>query len=251
MVPFVSFTYLEQAREISSRNLSFLNSSATFSASEPRDVTNDNMASSTPGAEESRRRRKRLRYEDDWKQKKRKLQKDKGESYRTYKGEERAEKQLVDLTCKCAYRCREKVNEVERERLFKDFYKLESTDVQNKYLYGLIRRKDVRRRTRAAKPRSHTISYHVRLRDGSHVQVCKVSFCAVHAIGKRRIENLVDKLTTGVLVASDQPLISRVSTKIGLMLFLKKLNRKSESISTHSLAERATTRVLTTGKGNI
>ena len=102
------------------------------------------MASSTPGAEESRRGRKRLRYEDDWKRKKRKLQKDKGESYRTYKGEERAEKQLVDLTCKCAYRCREKVNEVERERLFKDFYKLGSTDVQNKYLYGLIRRKDVR-----------------------------------------------------------------------------------------------------------
>ena len=82
------------------------------------------MASSTPGAEESRRRRKRLRYEDDWKQKKRKLQKDKGESYRTYKGEERAEKQLVDL--KCVFRCREKVNEVERERLFKDFYKLRS-----------------------------------------------------------------------------------------------------------------------------
>ena len=98
LVPFVSFTCLEQAREISSRNLSFLNSSATFSA---RDVTDENMASSTPGAEESRCGRKRLRYEDDWKRKKRKLQKDKGESYRTYKGEERAEKQLVDLTCVC------------------------------------------------------------------------------------------------------------------------------------------------------
>ena len=163
------------------------------------------MASRTPGAEESRRGKKRLRYEDEWKRKKRKLKKDKGESYTTYKGQEQAEKQLVDLTCKCSYRCREKVNEVERERLFKDFYKLGSADVQNKYLYGLIRRKDIRRRTRAAtKPRSHTISYHVRLRDGSHVQVCKASFCALHAIGKRRIENLVDKLTTGIFVASDQ-----------------------------------------------
>ena len=92
LVPFVSFTCLEQARKISSRNLSFLNSSASFSAREPRDVTDDNMASTTPGAEESRRGRKRLRYEDDWKRKKRKLQKDKGESYRTYKGKERAEK---------------------------------------------------------------------------------------------------------------------------------------------------------------
>ena len=106
---------------------------------EPCDVTDDNMANSTPGAEESRHGRKRLRYEDDWKRRKRKLQKDKGESYRTYKGEERAEKQLVDLTCKCAYRCREKVNKVERETL-QGFLKLGSTDIQNKYLYGLIRR---------------------------------------------------------------------------------------------------------------
>ena len=163
------------------------------------------MASSTPGAEESRRGRKRLRYEEEWTRKKRKLQKDKGESYTTYKGERQAAKQLVSLTCQCAYHCRERVSEPERERIFKDFYKLGSNDAQNKYLYGLIRKKSVRRRTQAAaRPRSHTISYHVRLRDGSHVQVCKKAFCDLHAIGKRRVENLVDKLTAGVLVASDQ-----------------------------------------------
>ena len=163
------------------------------------------MASTTPGAEESRRGRKRLRYQVEWKRKKRKLQKDKGETYTTYKGERRAAKQLVSLTCHCAYHCRERVTEVERERIFKAFYQLGSNDAQNKYLYGLIRKKIVKRRTRgAARPRSHTLSYHVRLRDGSHVQVCKHAFCDLHAIGKRRVENLVAKLTAGVLVATDQ-----------------------------------------------
>ena len=38
------------------------------------------------GAKESRRGRKRLRYEEQWVKKKRKLAKDKGASYATYKG---------------------------------------------------------------------------------------------------------------------------------------------------------------------
>ena len=122
------------------------------------------MATSTPGAEESRRGRKRLRFEEDWLRKKRKLQKDKGESYASYKGEQKASKELVSVTCKCLSRCREKVNETERKRLFKEFYKIGSHDSQNKYLYGLIRKESVKRRTRAAsKPRSHTFTYHVRL----------------------------------------------------------------------------------------
>ena len=46
-------------------------------------------STTTPGAGESRRGKKRLRYEEDWTRKKRKLQKDRGESYSTYKGERR------------------------------------------------------------------------------------------------------------------------------------------------------------------
>ena len=163
------------------------------------------MASaSTPAAEESRRGRKRLRYQEEWKRKKRKLQKDKGDSYTTYKGERKPAKNRPDLACRCPFRCSEKVREVERERIFTDFYTLGSHDAQNKYLFGLIRKEDVKRRTRgASKPRSHSLFYHVRLCDGSHVQVCKKSFCDLHAVGKR-IDKLIEKLTAGVLVASDR-----------------------------------------------
>ena len=104
-------------------------------------------SSTTLGTEESRRGRKQLRRVDEWTRKKRKCQKDKGEVYTTYKGEQKAAKTLTTLTCRCAWRCCETVSVEEQERLFKNFYALGSHDVQNKYLYGLISKK-IRRRTR-------------------------------------------------------------------------------------------------------
>ena len=41
--------------------------------------------------------RKHLRYEDQWKRKKRKLMKDSGKEYETYKGEIRATKTLPNI----------------------------------------------------------------------------------------------------------------------------------------------------------
>ena len=73
----------------------------------------------TPSSSESRRGKRRLRYEEEWTKKKRKHNKDAGKAYITYKGEQRSEKQPTPtLTCKCAYLCREKVNDEERERNF-------------------------------------------------------------------------------------------------------------------------------------
>lgn len=156
---------------------------------------------STP--EVGKRGRKRLRVESEWKKKKRKLLKDSGEVYATYTGAQKPAKEMLSLSCKCKYRCRELADE-ERERLFTDFYKLGNHDSQNKYLFGLLRREPIKRKRQGAlSRRSHTISYHVRLKDGSQVQVCKQSFCDLHAIGKRRVEKLTEKLVAGVLVPGD------------------------------------------------
>ena len=163
----------------------------------------------TPGAGESRRGKKRLRYEEDWTRKKRKLQKDRGESYSTYKGERRPVKTQVSLTCRCTYHCRNKVSEVEQKRIFEEFYKLGSCGAQNQYLLGLIRREKVQRKKlreagrACTRARSHSFAYHVRLQDGNQVQVCKKTLCDLHAIGKRRLEKLASKMTAGALVASD------------------------------------------------
>ena len=141
----------------------------------------DASSSGTPGAQESRRGKKRLRYEEEW-VKKRKLQKDVGVAYTTYKGEQReAKRPAVSLTCQCTYHCRVKISDSERERIFMEFYKLGNYETQNQYLYGLILSENVRRRTKPrgrsesshVKPRSHTFFDHVRLVDGMQVQVCK------------------------------------------------------------------------------
>ena len=161
---------------------------------------------SLPRDNERKGGRKRLRFEEEWTRKKRKIQKDSGEAYTSYKGDHRAEKELVTIECKCVHKCRSKVDDAERERLFSEFYKLKSHESQNKYLYGLMSKQPVKRKrgNRSSKSRSHTIAYRVRLRDGSHVQVCKKTFCDLHAVSKRRVEILLKKLRAGLLLATDE-----------------------------------------------
>ena len=144
-----------------------------------------------------------MKQEQKWKRKARKLNKDEGRAYTTYRGEEKAAKRIaVNLSCRCTNHCSEKVSA--SERIFKEFYNLKSHDAQNKYLLGLIRRQAVKRPAcGTTRPRSHTVTYHVRTVEGREVQVCKKSFCDLHVIGKRRVEGLVEKLAAGVLIACD------------------------------------------------
>jgi hypothetical protein len=88
--------------------------------------------------------RKRLRYEHLWIKKKRKLRKDSGAAYDTYKGEARPAKQPVAITCRCRHNCAKKIRPADRKHVFQEFYKLKSHDEQNKYLYGLIRKVNVK-----------------------------------------------------------------------------------------------------------
>ena len=81
---------------------------------------------------------------------------------------------------------------------------MKSHDEQNKYLFGLIEKKDVRRR-RTEKPfKMNTFVYNVRLENGNRVRVCKKTFCDLHAIGKRRVETLAAKIVGGVVFSGDE-----------------------------------------------
>ena len=101
------------------------------------------------------------------------------------------------------------MSEAERKRIFDDFYKLANHDSQNKYLYGLVKRlvpKQRRPRSGTANktPRRNSFKYHVRLSSGDHVKVCKLAFCQIHSIGKRRVENVCEKIAAGVLFSGDE-----------------------------------------------
>ena len=109
------------------------------------------------GMSTRRKGRKRLRFESEWGRKKRKIQKDSGEAYTTYKGDPKPAKQLVAITCRCHLRCSQKLSLSERKHIFDEFYKLKDNDAQNKYLFGLIHKQAVKRkRAKASSIRSVT-----------------------------------------------------------------------------------------------
>ena len=64
------------------------------------------------------------------------------------------------------------VSTKEQERIFNEFYALGSHDTQNKYLYGLIHKQEVKwqaTRPLTQKYHRHTFTYHIRLQDGAQV----------------------------------------------------------------------------------
>ena len=74
------------------------------------------------------------------------------------------------------------------------------------YLFGLIGRnspKQRRHRLSSGKPRCNTFCYFVRLNNGYQVKVCKEGFCQIHAIGKRRVEVLCEKIASGIFFSGD------------------------------------------------
>ena len=154
------------------------------------------------GTSTRRKGRKRLRFKSEWVRKKRKIQKDSGEAYTTYKGDPKPAKELVAITCRCHLHCYQKLNLSECKHIFDEFYKLKDNDAQNKYLFGLIHKQAVKRKkAKTSTKRSVTYRYYLRCSDGTDVEVCKKTFCDIHAVGKRRIEKLCEKV--GTLTVSD------------------------------------------------
>lgn len=95
------------------------------------------------------------------KRKKRKLHKDNRNSYTTFKGVHKASNELVSIACRCSNKGRENISDEEWERILTGFYGLGSHDQQNKYLFVLIQKVDVKRRceTVGHAGRRHTFTY--------------------------------------------------------------------------------------------
>jgi len=142
--------------------------------------------------------------EQNWKKKKIKIGKDRGDAYFTYRGEAKVPKKIQPITCFCVFNCRRKVTETDRKRIFESFYALGSHDEQNKYLYGLIEKKEIRRRRTQKSFKRHSFVYNVRLNNGNRVEVCKKTFCDLHAVGKRRVEIIAAKILSGIILSGDE-----------------------------------------------
>ena len=135
--------------------------------------------------------RKRLRKTEQWKRNKRKCLRNRGKEYVNSKGVI-VPPRMCGKDCKCSLRCFEKVPQVDRARILKEFNNLASFDIQNAYLHGLIHGIEPKRRytTKGVNSkRKKTFVYYVRLH-GKEMRVCQAAFCSIHGISVKRIRNI-------------------------------------------------------------
>lgn len=106
--------------------------------------------------------------------------------------------------CNCRLQCFDNVPEDTRRRISKEFNLMESVDLQNAYLCGLIsvlpiQRRRPRKDESEARFNNATYKYRVRGQIGDGVKevvVCRKAFMAMHGISKSKIQYLVHSLRT-------------------------------------------------------
>ncbi|KAK7874457.1 hypothetical protein R5R35_001547 [Gryllus longicercus] len=146
--------------------------------------------------------KRKIKNQAEWKREKRKRSIIAGESHYSVKGEFVSRKE-IGSDCKCKLKCYEKVDCRLRQMLFEGFYSLKSYDEQNAYLFGLIRKHDVKRKKNInSDRRTCTYKYYVR-NQGKEIQVCKMAFAHIHAISFRKIRTLSEKLDQNILYPRD------------------------------------------------
>lgn len=139
-------------------NLTLFNSSSSeFSEDEAEDLAG---ISNEPGPSQRTPQpgKKRLQRKVLWKKNIRKLKRAEGKSYVNTAGSVVAQKTLGE-NCNCPRKCFDKIGEG-CQVIFTEFYKLSSKNLQDSYLYGLMKRRAVeRKRPRTGDRQSKVSSY--------------------------------------------------------------------------------------------
>lgn len=158
---------------------------------------------------------------EKWKRNIQKKARTAGTSYVDGKGRVVPERKLGD-DCNCRSKCFTKVGNP--ENIMKTFYSMESKDIQDTYLQGLIEcaaptrkkkcfsnslpvdqsstsedeqsKEHTTEASKKSKPKNHTFKFFVK-EDFQKIQVCKKAFVAMHGISAKRVQRLSFLLTQG------------------------------------------------------
>ena len=162
----------------------------------PRSTPNCNNENPESNNEyQAQRGRKRQRTPQTWASNERKRMSTAGKAYVNVLGKNIPAKK-VGIACSCKMDCFRNLGQDEINRIFTEFYKIESKSLQDAHLhvFGLIEAQSVqRRRGRTGSRegyRNCSYKYSVRLKDGSRMLICAKAFQSVHGIGKSRFERL-------------------------------------------------------------
>jgi len=146
--------------------------------------------------------KKRIRNPEAWKRVRQKKARIAGREYLNVRGNY-VPPRKIGPDCKCKLMCYKQVDEGMRNMIFEGFYDLKSYDEQNAYLFGLIRKQDIKRKTNPnSARRTCTYKYYLRFR-GREMNVCKVAFARIHAISAKKIRGLCEKLDQNILFPKD------------------------------------------------
>lgn len=93
----------------------------------------------------------------------------------------------------CPLKCFEKVNEENRNNVFKIFYEIGTKNEQDIYLQGQIQVCGVQRRTTNNAPgnekRTRSYTHFVKI-GGKNIKVCQKAFLSIHSISKQRLQRI-------------------------------------------------------------
>lgn len=146
--------------------------------------------------------KKRTRNPEGWKRVRQKKARIAGKEYLNVRGHY-VPARKIGPDCKCKLMCYKQVDESMRNMIFEGFYNLKSYDEQNAYLFGLIRKHDIKRKTNPnSARRTCTYKYYLRFR-GREINVCKVAFARIHSISAKKIRGLCEKLDQNILFPKD------------------------------------------------
>ena len=121
----------------------------------PHLPTGSSSSSTTP-----LRPRKRKRRPETWKRNVAKVKRAKGEEYISPTTGKLIEGAKQGLPCTCQRKCFERFSEAELSRIFTCFWELGDKNVQDAYLHGLIRVKNVeRRRPRRSHCKARSVTF--------------------------------------------------------------------------------------------
>lgn len=121
-----------------------------------------------------------------------------GEAYKTYRGKGRQiDKKTEGPYCNCRNKCFVILSDLDRKRIFKNFWSMENHNVQNSYLFGCLSSSKVKRKTKKDLPsrRNFTIQYSV-ISSGEQNKICKNAFLSIHGLqnNRGRIENIASNI---------------------------------------------------------
>lgn len=156
---------------------------------------NDNEEHITPKSTRKRRRR-----ESEWKRNARKRLRTEGKEYVGHKNKVRKCRKLEEYNHMCRYKCNQNIPESDRQKLFDEFYKLPSYDLQSSFLSSCIKKDVVARRSQQTENHK-TFSTKITL---LNKRVCKPFFLKTFDISNRRFTTVCEKTSSLGICKTDK-----------------------------------------------